>query len=231
MGNFSDEFVKKIYSLPKTPEAVSEFLNSYYDEVQPNGKVLKRQMWERFEAPYVKVTRHYVRGTEDDEADIYLYAHKLLCRCVCAEVGPYFESDGQLFSYFQLMVRNTRINNAHKAEKDSIVLLEGDISNGLQDDDEVSSVFDFATAVVSTQSVEETPEDRQKVIELYEMFDSFTDEDGNPDDDLVLFGRLFVDNSFSFDGMYGLCGFDLKKFKDVKKRFIVAVKKYYGKAK
>lgn len=218
MGNFSNEFVKQIYDLPKTPEAVSEFLNSYYDEVQPNGKVKRRQMWERFEAPYVKVTRHYVCDTDDDEADIYLYAHKLISRCVLAEVAPYFESDGQLFSYFQLMVKNTRINNSVKETKQAFLLIDDLVT---REDAEEQDYTNFENKVLgSPNSRKDYGGNMGEVLELI---------DGLEDPDLVLFGRLFVNNNFSFDGLYGLCGFDLKKFKDVKKRFIAAVRKCYGK--
>lgn len=215
MAVFQNEFVNKIYNLPKTPEAVSGFLNSYYDEVSPSGKVRRRQMWERFEAPYVKVTRHYVRGTDDDEADIYLYAHKLISRCVLAEVAPYFESDGQLFSYFQLMVKNTRINNSIKAEKQSFLLI-GDL---IKDEDaEESDYSNFEELVIGGSNEVEYNESLSNV---YDMIDKL----GDPD--LIMFGRLFVTNSFSFDGMYGLCGFDLKKFKEVKKKFILGMRKLY----
>lgn len=212
---FQNEFVNKIYNLPKTPEAVSEFLNSYYDEVQPNGKIKRRQMWERFEALYVRVTNHYVRGTDDDEADIYLYAHKLISRCVLNEVAPYFESDGQLFSYFQLMVKNTRINNSIKAEKQSFLLI-GDLVK--DEDADEQDYSNFEEKVLGTGSEAEYKESLSNV---YDMIDELEDAD------LVLFGRLFVANNFSFDGMYGLCGFDLKKFKETKKRFIAEMRKLY----
>ena len=215
MAGFQNEFVNKIYNLPKTPEAVSEFLNSYYDEVQPNGKIKRRQMWERFEAPYVRVTNHYVRGTDDDEADIYLYAHKLISRCVLAEVAPYFESDGQLFLYFQLMVKNTRINNSIKAEKQSFLLI-GDLVK--DEDADEQDYSNFEEKVLGTGSEAEYNESLSNV---YDMIDELEDAD------LVLFGRLFVANNFSFDGMYGLCGFDLKKFKETKKRFIAEMRKLY----
>lgn len=215
MAVFQNEFVNKIYNLPKTPEAVSEFLNSYYDEVQPDGKIKKRQMWERFEAPYVRVTNHYVRGTDDDEADIYLYAHKLVSRCVLAEVAPYFESDGQLFSYFQLMVKNTRINNSIKADKQSFLLI-GDLVK--EEDAEESDYSNFEEMVMGSNHEVEFNESMANV---YDMIDEL----GEPD--LILFGRLFVANNFSFDGMYGLCGFDLKKFKETKKRFILEMRKRY----
>lgn len=215
MAVFQNEFVNKIYNLPKTPEAVSGFLNSYYDEVSPSGKVKRRQMWERFEAPYVKVTRHYVRGTDDDESDIYLYAHKLISRCVLAEVAPYFESDGQLFSYFQLMVKNTRINNSIKADKQSFLLI-GDL---IKDEDaEESDYSNFEELVIGGSDEVEYNESLSNV---YDMIDKL----GDPD--LIMFGRLFVTNSFSFDGMYGLCGFDLKKFNEVKKKFILGMRKLY----
>lgn len=215
MAVFQNEFVTKIYNLPKTPEAVSGFLNSYYDEVSPSGKVRRRQMWERFEASYVKVTQHYVNGTDDNEADIYLYAHKLISRCVLAEVAPYFESDGQLFSYFQLMVKNTRINNSIKTEKQSFLLI-GDL---IKDEDaEESDYSNFEELVIGGSNEVEYNESLSNV---YDMIDKL----GDPD--LIMFGRLFVTNSFSFDGMYGLCGFDLKKFKEVKRKFILGMRKLY----
>jgi hypothetical protein len=220
MGIFVNDLVKKIYSLPKTKEAVTEFLNSYYDEVSPSGKVRKRQIWERFEAPYVKVTRHYVRGTDDDEADIYIYAHKLISRCVLAEVSPYFESDGQLFSYFQLMVRNTRINNSVKADKNAFLLV-GDmlnIENGVSDTD----LSNFEETVMNVNQC-----DKDNYLDVLDVIDNLKDENGCEDEDLILFGRLFVNNGFSFDGMYGLCGFDLVKFKTLKKRFVQSIKKHY----
>lgn len=220
MRNFQNDFVNKIYNLPKTPEAVSEFLNSYYDEAQSNGKVKRRQMWERFEAPYVKVTRHYVRGTDDDEADIYLYAHKLVSRCVLDEVAPYFESDGQLFSYFQLMVKNTRINNSIKADKQSFLLINDLVS---ADDAEESDYSNFEDMVLGSKVP--SPCEDGGLNDVYEMIDEL----GDPD--LIMFGRLFVINNFSFDGMYGLCGFDLKRFKETKKRFIMEMRKRYEKAR
>lgn len=172
-------------------------------------------MWERFEAPYVKVTRHYVRGTDDDEADIYLYAHKLISRCVLAEVAPYFESDGQLFSYFQLMVKNTRINNSIKAEKQSFLLI-GDL---IKDEDaEESDYSNFEEMITGSNNEVEYNENLNAIYETIDELD---------DADLILFGRLFVANNFSFDGMYGLCGFDLKKFKEFKKRFILEMRKRY----
>lgn len=220
MGIFVNDLVKKIYSLPKTQEAVTEFLNSYYDEVSPSGKVTRRQVWERFEAPYVRVTRHYVRGTDDDEADIYLYAHKLISRCVLAEVSPYFESDGQLFSYFQLMVRNTRINNSVKADKNAFLLV-GDI---LGDESEFSDT-DLSNFEETVMNVNQC--DKDNYLDVLDVIDNLKDENGCVDEDLILFGRLFVNNDFSFDGMYGLCGFDLSKFKTLKKRFVQTVKKHY----
>lgn len=215
MGTFSNDFVKRIYNLPKTPEAVSAFLNSEWIEELPNGKTRKRMMWERFEAPYVKVTRHYVAGTDDDEADIYLYAHKLISRCVLAKVAPYFESDGQLFSYFQLMVKNTRINNSIKAEKQSFLLIGDLIKDGDADEQDYSN---FEEKVLGASSEVEYNESLSNV---YDMIDELKD------DELVMFGRLFVANNFSFEGMYGLCGFDLKKFKETKKRFIMEMRKLY----
>lgn len=215
MAVFQNEFVTKIYNLPKTPEAVSEFLNSYYDEVSPSGKVRRRQMWERFEATYVKVTKHYVRGTDDDEADIYLYAHKLISRCVLAEVAPYFESDGQLFSYFQLMVKNTRINNSIKADKQSFLLI-GDL---IKDENAEESDYSNFEEMITGSNNENEVDYNESLNAIYETIDELDDED------LILFGRLFVANNFSFDGMYGLCGFDLKKFKEVKKRFILEMRK------
>lgn len=224
MANFSypKDLVNKIYSLPKTEAAVTEFLNSWYEEVSPNGKVKKRQMWERFEASYVKITRHYVQGTDDNEADIYLLAHKLVSRCVLAEVSPYFESDGQLFAYFQLMVRNTRINNLVKDNKEAAVLLDSGLSE--DPDDYQPSIYDFAVSV-STLTQPVTPECAQSLIGVCEMIDSFDDPD------LVTFGRLFINNSYSFDGMYGLLGFSEKRFKELKKKFIQEVSKYYGRVK
>jgi len=220
MGIFVSDLVKKIYSLPKTKEAVTEFLNSYYDEVSPSGKVKRRQVWERFEAPYVRVTRHYVRGTNDDEADIYLYAHKLISRCVLAEVSPYFESDGQLFSYFQLMVRNTRINNSVKDDKNAFLLFSDmlDIENGVSDTD----LSNFEETVMNVNQC-----DKDNYLDVLDVIDNLKDENGCEDEDLILFGRLFVNNDFSFDGMYGLCGFDSAKFKALKKRFVQIVKKHY----
>lgn len=215
MAVFQNEFVNKIYNLPKTPEAVSEFLNSYYDEVSPSGKVRRRQMWERFEATYVKVTKHYVRGTDDDEADIYLYAHKLISRCVLAEVAPYFESDGQLFSYFQLMVKNTRINNSIKADKQSFLLI-GDL---IKDENAEESDYSNFEEMITGSNNENEVDYNESLNAIYETIDELDDAD------LILFGRLFVANNFSFDGMYGLCGFDLKKFKEVKKRFILEMRK------
>lgn len=220
MAIFPNELVNKIYSLPKTEAAVTEFLNSWYDEVSPSGRVKKRQMWERFEASYVKITRHYVQGTDDNEADIYLLAHKLVSRCVLAEVSPYFESDGQLFAYFQLMVRNTRINNLVKDNKEAAVLLDSGISD--DPDDFQPSMYDFAVSV-STLTQPVTPDYAQSLISVCDMIDSFDDPD------LVAFGRLFVSNSYSFDGMYGLLGVDLKKFKELKKSFIKEVLLCYGK--
>lgn len=217
MGTFSNEFVKMIYDLPKTPQAVSEFLNSEWIEELPSGKKRRRMMWERFEAPYVKVTRHYVRGTDDDEADIYTYAHKLISRCVLAEVAPYFESDGQLFSYFQLMVKNTRINNSIKNEKQSFLLIDDLVK---KEDAQESDYSNFEEKVFGARAVGE--HDKGGMSEVLELIDSL----GDPD--VVLLGRLFVNNNFSFDGLYGLCGFDLKKFKDVKKRFVAAIRECYG---
>lgn len=233
MGIFINDLVSKIYSLPKTKGAVSEFLNSYYDEVSPDGKVTRRQMWERFEGAYVKVTRHYAEGTDDDRADIYLYAHKLISRCVLADVSPYFESDGQLFSYFQLMVRNTKINNSVKAKKDSFLLIDDLIDDSHSSTEKSNfndvvlssgdvSVDGFYDSVCSVES-----DEADKYINILSVIDNLTDDCGKVDNDLVLFGRLFINNNFSYDGMYGLCGFDLKKFKCVKKRFINALKKRY----
>lgn len=218
MGTFSNEFVSKIYNLPKTSEAVTTFLNSYYDEVMPNGKVRRRQMWERFEGAYVKVTRHYVSNSDDNEADIYMLAHKLVSRCVLADVAPYFESDGQLFSYFQLMVRNTRINNSVKAEKQSFLLI-GDLMPNEKGDD--SDYSNFEESVFGSGVDEQA--NSESLQSVFEMIDSL----GDPD--LVKLGHLFVVNNFSFDDLYGLCGFDLKKFKDTKKRFIRELRKRYGK--
>lgn len=212
MTVFPNELVSKIYSLPKTGVAVTEFLNSWYEEACPNGKVKKRQMWERFEASYVKITRHYVRGTNDDEADIYLLAHKLISRCVLAVVSPYFESDGQLFSYFQLMVRNTRINNSVKDQKESVILIDSGMCDD-SDDSHQPSIYDFAVSV-STLTQPSTPELAQSMIGILEMIDEFDDPY------LVAFGRLFINNSYSFDGIYGLLGVDLKRFKELKKKFI-----------
>lgn len=218
MGTFSNEFVTQIYNLPKTQGAVSEFLNSTYEEVQPNGKIKVRQMWERFEAAYVKVTRHYVRGTDDDEGDIYLYAHKLISRCVLSPVAPYFESDGQLFAYFQLMVKNTRINNSIKEDKQSFLLIDDLISRENVKDDDYSN---FEEMVLSSGTSQDLSKSR-----LDDVLD-IINELG--DSDLILFGHLFVVNNFSFDEMYGMCGYDLKTFKDLKKRFIAELKKVYGK--
>ena len=218
MAVFQNDFVSKIYSLPKSQEAVSKFLNSEWIEELPNGKTRKRMMWERFEAPYVKVTRHYVRGTDDDEGDVYMYAHKLVSRCVLADVSPYFESDGQLFAYFQLMVKNTRINNSIKESKQSFLLIDDLVKSDDADDSDYSN---FEDKVLCSGAVGEY--DSGGLAEVYDIIDSLNDPD------LVLFGRLFVNNNFSFDGMYGMCGFDLKRFKDVKKRFISEIKKRYAK--
>ena len=216
MGTFSNDFVNQINNLPKSQDAISKFLNSYYDEVQPDGSVRKRQVWERFEGAYVQVTRHYVSNSDDNEADIYLLAHKLVSRCVLADVAPYFESDGQLFSYFKSMVLSNRINNANKAKKQSLVLL-GDL---LPDGAEESDYANFEEAVFGVRSTEQLESDSlQSVLELI---------DGLGDADLVRLGHLFVENGFSFDGLYGLCGFDLKKFKEVKRRFISEVRKKYS---
>lgn len=217
MESYSDEFVKQIYNLPKTPEAVSEFLNSEWLEELPNGKVAHRMMWERFEGSYVKVTRHYAEGTPDDEGDLYLYAHKLVSRCVLAEVAPYFESDGQLFSYFQLMVKNTRINNAVKQDKQSFLLIDDLVS---KEDAEESDYSNFENKVMSVE--QPTDYDDGGLYSVYASIDSLDDPD------LITFGRLFVQNDFSFDGLYGLCGFDLQKFKDVKKRFIASMREIYA---
>lgn len=214
MGTFSNEFITVIYNLPKTKEAVSGFLNSYYDEVSPSGKVKRRMMWERFEAPYVKVTQHYVVG---DEAEVYEFAYKLVSRCVLADVAPYFESDGQFFSYFQLMVKNTRINNSVKEGKQSFLLI-GDL---IRDDDATDEDYsNFEERVLGGGRVGKF--DDGGLNDVIELIDSL----GEPD--LVLFGHLFIENGFSFDGMHGLCGFDLKKFKEVKKRFIAEIKKRYA---
>lgn len=217
MAVFQNEFVTKIYNLPKTPEAVSEFLNSEWLEQLPNGKVRKRMMWERFEAPYVKVTRHYVRGTDDDEADIYLYAHKLVSRCVLAEVTPYFESDGQLFSYFQLMVKNTRINNSIKAEKQSFLLIDDLVKKEDAEDSDYSNFEEMVCGVEDTSGYA-----NGGMVEVIELIDSL----GDPE--LVMFGHLFIANNFSFDGMYGMCGLSYESFKEVKKRFISEIRKRYG---
>ena len=218
MGTFSNDFVSKIYNLPKKKEAVSEFLNSYYDEVQPDGSVRRRQMWERFEGAYVQVTHHYVKDSDDNEADVYLLAHKLVSRCVLADVAPYFESDGQLFSYFQLMVRNTRINNSVKAEKQSFLLL-GDL---LQSDKATDSDYsNFEEKVFCSPVNEQTIEDSLQAV--YDLIDDLKDPD------LVRLGHLFVNNNFSFDGLYGLCGFDLKKFKETKRRLILELRKKFTK--
>lgn len=226
MAKHSEELVRKIYLLPKTKEAVSAFLNTPYIEVSKSGRKKERLMWERFEAPYVKVTRHYNDNTDDGGADVYLYAHKLISRCVLAEVAPYFESDGQLFAYFQLMVKNTRINNSVKDQKMSFVLLEGD-ANLDAPDDELSLMDDFTTSI-STVSQTETPQTRQELMEIYSLFDELNTEH---DPQLQLFGRLFVNNSFSFDGMYGLGGFSLDEFKALKKRFTALLAKHYDRSK
>lgn len=215
MGTFSNEFVTKIYNLPKSKEAVSEFLNSYYDEVQPNGSVRRRQMWERFEGAYVQVTHHYDTYSDDNEADIYLLAHKLVSRCVLAEVAPYFESDGQLFSYFKSMVLSNRINNANKAKKQSLVLLGDLLPEGAADSD----YSNFEETIFGSAPIDQANADSMEVV--LSLVDSLSDPD------LVKLGHLFVENGFSFDGLYGLCGFDLKKFKDVKRRFIAEVRKRY----
>lgn len=217
MGTFSSEFVTMIYNLPKTQEAVSQFLNAEWIEKLPSGKTRKRMNWERFEGSYVKVTRHYVRGTDDDEADIYLYAHKLVSRCVLAEVAPYFESDGQLFAYFQLMVKNTRINNSIKSEKQSFLLIDDLVK---KEDADESDYANFEEKVFGSGKAGKF--DDGGLVDVLSVIDDMDDPD------LVLFGRLFVNNNFSFDGMYGLCGFDQKKFRDVKKRFISAVHEHYG---
>lgn len=215
MGTFCNDFVNRIYNLPKTQEAVSEFLNSYYDEVQPNGKIVQRQMWERFEASYVKVTKHYVRGTDDDEGDIYLYAHKLISRCVLNDVAPYFESDGQLFAYFQLMVKNTRINDSIRADKRAFLLINDLVKDDGASDSDYSN---FEELVLGSSS---DSKNNESLLDVYDMIDNLGDRD------LICFGRLFIANNFSFNGMYGMCGYDLKTFKDLKKRFVAEMKKHY----
>lgn len=191
MGTFSNDFVKQIYDLPKTPQAVSDFLNSEWLEQLPSGKVKRRMMWERFEGPYVKVTKHYVAGTFDDEADIYMYAHKLVSRCVLAEVAPYFESDGQLFAYFQLMVKNTRINNSVKADKQAFLLIDDLVS---REDAQDSDYSNFEEQVFSSHEV--GTYDNGGTAEVLELIDELEDEE------LVMFGHLFVNNNFSFEGLF-----------------------------
>lgn len=217
--SYSSEFVSKIYELPKTPEAISEFLNSEWIETKPNGKVVHHQMWEKFEVPYVKVTKHYVKGTDDNEADVYIYAHKLLSKMVLAPVGPYFESDGQLFSYFQLMVKNSRINDSIKKEKQKFSLI-GDMADDCNfDEDDYSN---FEESVFGCQPNDETDVYKdggtQNVIEIIKTLE---------DPKLILFGRLFIQNGYSFEGLQGLCGFNQQTFREVKRKFITGLRSYY----
>lgn len=217
--SYSSEFVDLIYNLPKTPEAISEFLNSEWVEHKSNGKIVKHQMWEKFEVPYVKVTNHYVQGTDDNEADVYIYAHKLLSKMVLAPVGPYFESDGQLFSYFQLMVKNSRINDSIKKKKQEFSLV-GDMAEDCNFDEEDYS--NFEESVFGSQPSDETDVYKdggtQNVIDIIKTL---------KDPKLVLFGRLFIQNGYSFDGLQGLCGFNQQTFRDIKRKFIAGLRSYY----
>lgn len=220
--SYSCEFVNQIYNLPKTPEAVSNFLNSYYDEKLPNGKIHRRQMWERFEGSYVKVTKHYERGTDDDEGDVYIYAHKLVSRCVLAPVAPYFESDGQLFSYFQLMVKNSRINESVKRDKQAFALV-GDLACEGNETITDSDYANFEEMVLSGDPVTEVDVYKDGGLgHVLEIFEELGDKD------LLLLGRLFVENNYSFDGLQGLCGFGSQKFRDLKKKFVSGLRAYYA---
>ena len=216
---YGSEFVKMVYSLPKTQQAVTDFLNSAYVEELPGGKKRERMMWERFEGAYVKVTRKYNKDSDDNAAAVYLYAHKLVSRCVLAEVAPYFESDGQLFSYYQLMVRNTRINDSIKERKNAFVLIGdmlGDECAG--DGDEQAN---FEECVLGSDLKMNSFE---SFLEVLDLIDGLEEVDGVTKDELVMVGRLFVDNGFSFDNLHGLCGLGLQRFRLVKRKFIEAMK-------
>lgn len=217
METFSDEFVQQIYDLPKTPQAVSDFLNSYYDEEQPDGSIKRRQVWEKFEGAFVGATHHYNQDTDDSDAAVYIYAHKLVSKCVLDEVAPYFESDGQFFSYFQIMVMNSRRNDAAKEQSRKFELI-GDML-----DEEHCTEMDyvnFESQVLGSREVQ--PFESGGINSILESIDEL----GDPQ--LIMFGRLFVTNDFSFDGMYGMCGLDLQTFRAVKKRFIAEMRKKYS---